>query len=281
MGRDYSDIILRFFRDDVKGILITGADGQVLYTDEKADRIYREAANWKAACPPPRAGQRGEAWDLPYLGGRGYMVTTSSFSGEEGTGQIHFIMDSSVYMELFRDMSAYSRTLKEEKDRDGLTGLNNKGKLMEMKQSLFKRQEAIAVFCMDLNFLKRTNDTLGHEAGDKLILKAAESLRRIEARNVMPFRVGGDEFIVVALHVRPEEAEALKEKWAEGLAELNRKDDGPECVIACGMACGGKGCDFDELFARADALMYEDKKAIKARRAAEDAAAGISYSADR
>lgn len=166
-------------------------------------------------------------------------------------------------MQLFRDMGDYSRTLKDEKEHDGLTGLYNKGKFLALKESLFRKQKSIAVFNMDVNDLKYMNDTFGHEAGDKLIAKAAESLKKIEARNVMPFRVGGDEFLVVALHLSREEAEKLRDAWEAGLMALNRREDGVSCVVACGMAWGDGSDSFDALMARADERMYQDKLAKK------------------
>lgn len=253
--------ILRFFRDDVGGIMITGENGEVLFTDEKAAFVQREKTNWKAACPPARPDQRGETWDLLNSdSGRTYMVTTSTFTENGKQKQIHHLADTSLYMGMYRDISDYSRKLRTEKEYDRMTGLYNKGKFMEMNKHLFRTQETIAVFNMDVNNLKQVNDTLGHEAGDRLIRKAAESLKRIAARNVLPFRVGGDEFVVVAIHVSREEAEKIREKWEEGLAELNRQDDGIRCTVACGFAYGEPGFDPDEVFARADRLMYEDKK---------------------
>ena len=133
-----------------------------------------------------------------------------------------------------------------------------------MKQSLFCRQKAIAVFNMDVNNLKYMNDNFGHEAGDKLIRKAAESMKRIQARNVMPFRVGGDEFVIVALHVDRAGAERLRETWEAALAELNRQEDGVPCVIACGLAYAEGDYDLEAVLAEADKRMYEDKKAKKA-----------------
>lgn len=258
------DVLLRFFRDDVGGILIVNDRGETLYRDSRAEAILRATPHWEAACPPPRADQRGEVWDLP--GGRGgkpHMVVSSTFVDGDEVLQAHHFSDNSVYMALFRDINDYSRELKAEKERDELTGLYNKGKLMELKRGLFSRQEVIAVYNMDLNYLKRTNDTLGHEAGDQLLRKAAESLRNIEARNVMAFRVGGDEFVVVALHLSRQEAEALKQTWEDGLAQLNQRDDGVTCVVACGMAYGEKGYDLEAVMAEADARMYEDKRAKK------------------
>ena len=265
IGNEVDQAILRFFRDDVGGIRITDANGAVIYEDEKTAFIGRGKTNWAVACPPAREGQRGEAWDLLRSeNGKTYMVITSAFLDAGEQFQIHHLVDTSLYMDLYRGITDYSKSLKTEKDHDGLTGLYNKGKFMELKKTLFQRQDAIAVFNMDVNNLKHMNDTYGHDAGDKLIKKAAESLKRIEKRNVMPFRVGGDEFIVVAIHVTRQEAEHIRRDWEDGLKALNQADDGIECVIACGFAFGEKGYDLEELLAKADRLMYEDKKARKA-----------------
>ena len=134
---------------------------------------------------------------------------------------------------------------------------------MEMKRTLFRNQDAIAIFNMDVNNLKQVNDTLGHEAGDRLIRKAAESLKRIEARNVIPFRTGGDEFVLAAIHVDKAGAEKIRQAWEKALAELNEAEDGVPCTVACGFAFGEKGYDLEEILARADQAMYEDKKRKK------------------
>ena len=264
MDKQYGDMLLRFFLEDVGGNLITDENGSVLYEDARARAIRRDRTNWAAACPPPREGQRGERWDLlDKDSAQSYLAVTTTVRWEGNLLQLHHLADSSDYMQLFRDMGDYSRTLKDEKEHDGLTGLYNKGKFLALKESLFRKQKSIAVFNMDVNDLKYMNDTFGHEAGDKLIAKAAESLKKIEARNVMPFRVGGDEFLVVALHLNREEAEQLRAAWEAGLMELNRREDGVSCVVACGMAWGDGSDSFDALMARADERMYQDKLAKK------------------
>ena len=261
---DAEETILRFFRDDIGGILITDETGEVLYDDDITSFVKKEKTSWRNACPAPREGQKAEKWDFMHAGsGKAYMVISSTVRDEDGLIQIHLLVDTSVYMSLYRDISEYSRWLRTEKDHDGMTGLYNKNKFMAMTKTLFRNQEAIAVFNMDVNDLKHTNDTFGHEAGDRLIRKAAESLKMIEARNVMPFRVGGDEFIVVAIHVSRQEAEQILRNWREALDSLNRRKDGIHCEIACGFAFGEKGYDLEEVFAEADRRMYEDKKARK------------------
>lgn len=261
---DYNETLLRFFRDDVGGILITDMFGEILYSDPLSDAIMKEKNNWAAACPPPNPSQKAESWDLLCQdSGKTYMVITSTIQEEDRTMQIHHLVDSSLYMEMYRYLSEYSKFLKESGDHDGLTGLYNRRKFNSMAESLFKKQPAVAVYNMDVNFLKQTNDSLGHEAGDQLLLKAAESLKRIEARNIIPFRVGGDEFVVVALHVNREQAEQILQRWKDALADLNRRDDGIRCDIACGFVYAEKEFVFEDVIAQADQLMYEDKKEKK------------------
>ncbi len=259
-----NEAILRFFRDDVGGILITDSAGNILYSDEQTAFVREDCTGWKAACPPPAPGQKKEIWDfMCSRNGRSYMVTTSAFSDADGLKQIHFLADTSHYTGLFRDITDYSKYLQVQKDHDAHTGLFSKARYLEMKRNVFAKQETVAVFNFDINNLKQTNDRLGHAAGDRLIRKAAESLKRIEARNIIPFRVGGDEFLVVAIHVTREEAEAILRRWQEGLAELNRLPDGVHCAVACGFAYGEKGFDLEEVLALAYRRMYEDKKALK------------------
>ncbi len=255
--------ILRFFREDIGGILITDDKGNILYHDEKTDFVRDGKTNWKAVCPAPAEGQKAETWDLMNSDtGKSFMVTTSTFE-DDGIKQIHHLVDTSVYTGLYRDMSDYSRILQNERDRDRLTGLFNKGKFMELKRTLFRKQDTIAVFNMDVNNLKQMNDNYGHDAGDRLIRKAAESLKKIENRNVMAFRTGGDEFMAVALHVSREGAEDIHREWEKGLEELNSEKDGIECIIACGFAYGEKEYNLEDIFRQADERMYEDKKAKK------------------
>ena len=262
----YANLILRFFQEDIGGILLTDADGNILYSDSRSEFVLKERTNWKAACPSAYSGQRAEVWDLLRSEkGKTYMAVTSAYEEEGSLIQIHELVDTSLYMGMYRDITEYSRMLKTEKDHDRLTGLYNKGKFMELQRTLFSRQETIAVFNMDVNNLKRVNDTMGHEAGDRLIQKAAKSLKAIEARNVMPFRVGGDEFVVIAIHVTWEDAERIRQRWEQALAELNRQEDSDPCVIACGFAFGEKGYRLEEVLALADQRMYVDKKEKKNR----------------
>lgn len=148
-------------------------------------------------------------------------------------------------------------------EHDHLTGLYNKGKYLEMIETEYPTKKSIAVFNFDVNNLKKLNDTKGHEEGDKLIIKAANSIRKLTDKKIHGYRMGGDEFLMVAYDISEVDADELKTRWENELTRLNSLDDGIECIMAVGV-CYGSGENMDEVCKKADQLMYEDKKKKKA-----------------
>ena len=175
----------------------------------------------------------------------------------------------------FRDASVYNvirlyienGLLREEiiftSEHDMLTGLFNKGKFLAMKENDFGHPRHIFIFNLDVNNLKTVNDTEGHEAGDRLIVQAARSIHAVTGDEVMGFRMGGDEFMLVALNCDEEQGRMIHVHWCEALAKINETAE-KRCVIACGYACGTGDYDLDELLAEADSRMYENKQQLKA-----------------
>lgn len=153
-----------------------------------------------------------------------------------------------------------------ESEHDRLTGLYNKGKYLSMVEQDFPNMDSLAIFNFDVNDLKVMNDTYGHEAGDNLLIKAANSIRKVVDNKTFGFRMGGDEFLMVATNVTEDEVKQLRERWEEELVRLNELDDGIHCVIALGVAYSKAPYDFSELSKQADNLMYEDKKLKKGGR---------------
>lgn len=150
-----------------------------------------------------------------------------------------------------------------ESEHDQLTGLYNKGKYLAMMESTYQNMDSIGIFNMDVNYLKQMNDTYGHEAGDKLLIKAADSIRKVTTDMVHGYRMGGDEYLMIACNCKESDVADIKARWEQALEELNRKDDGINCIIAIGTVYGSKGYDFAALMKQADELMYQDKVAKK------------------
>ena len=170
---------------------------------------------------------------------------------------IHNVISLFIENSIMRDRIIF------ESEHDKLTGLYNKGKYMSMVSQCFGRPETIAVFNFDVNNLKSINDNCGHEMGDRLIVKAAQSIAAVTSGNVMGFRVGGDEYVMVALGVTREQAEDLRRKWENALEKSNAADDGLFCAMACGIAFGQGSYEYKELSDQADSLMYASKKQMK------------------
>lgn len=164
---------------------------------------------------------------------------------------------------LYIENSMMREKLIYDSEHDGLTGMYNKGKYLAMLDAEYQNLDSIGIFNFDVNNLKKMNDTYGHEAGDKLIIKGADSIRKVTSSSVHGYRMGGDEFLMIACNVSEAQVWQLKERWETELARLNTLEDGIECVIAAGVVYGGKGYDFSALMKEADELMYEDKKKKK------------------
>lgn len=176
------------------------------------------------------------------------------------------LMKENVLMcviKLFVENGLMKDKLLYDSEHDRLTGLYNKGKFLDMQETEYTKLESIGIFNLDVNNLKVMNDKYGHEAGDKLIIKAANSIRKVTNNKVHGYRMGGDEFLIVACNVTKDEVESIRERWEKELARLNSADDGIHCVIAAGVVYGEKDYDLGSLMKDADALMYEDKKSKK------------------
>ena len=84
---------------------------------------------------------------------------------------------------------------------DPLTGISNRHAYIEELQKLTEAEELpdnLVIYSIDINGLKKTNDTLGHSAGDELICGAADCITTIFDKYGKTYRTGGDEFIVIA-----------------------------------------------------------------------------------
>ena len=174
-------------------------------------------------------------------------------------------MDISIYnvISLFIENSILRDKIVYESEHDRLTGLYNKGKYMALKKSEFGSPLTISIFNFDVNNLKKINDTYGHEYGDLLIVKAARSIAAVCSDRVFGFRMGGDEYVMVATELTPAEDRELYERWQAALDRLNGEDKNLFCSMACGHVFASGDYEYDELYARADQLMYQNKTELK------------------
>lgn len=150
---------------------------------------------------------------------------------------------------------------------DVMTGLYNRAYFEETVQNLEHAQKIpVSVIVIDLNYLKRTNDTLGHQAGDKLIRRVAEVLTAAFNSNHIAARIGGDEFAVI-LPGKDEADVAEFLKQIQALVDINNKYyREPILSLSCGAATSKPGMYLAKVIQLADDAMYNSKAEHHRRR---------------
>ena len=145
---------------------------------------------------------------------------------------------------------------------DSLTGLFNYTAFKYMKSRWPERTDWTYIV-MDVNWLKQTNDQYGHRAGDELLCCAARCIREAFYRAEDCFRIGGDEFAVIATAADEDAVKAAVEKLRNLCAEWDAKEEYPVSIAVGHAMQAGRTMTADELFMEADAAMYRNKAEIK------------------
>lgn len=162
--------------------------------------------------------------------------------------------------------SAQQRLLERMAYMDELTGLSNRRRCEETLLDLKQRAIPYAVLSLDMNFLKKVNDSLGHEKGDALLKRFAEMLMEVYGLHGTVGRMGGDEFIVILPEVTREDAENLISHMKATMLRMNVNTTQLKLSTAYGLAMSdevGKDQDAHAAYRLADERMYENKRQSK------------------
>ena len=140
---------------------------------------------------------------------------------------------------------------------DALTGVHNRHAMSKRVREMAQSAEIVpyGVINIDLNGLKRVNDTQGHEAGDALLVRAAALLQKTFHLEDL-FRTGGDEFVVIQRGVS-------EQKFEEQVRRLRQSVEAQDEVSFAMGHFWSNGLDDTTYSLRiADERMYENKKAF-------------------
>lgn len=148
---------------------------------------------------------------------------------------------------------------------DKMTGCFNRSAFIVDTDPYAVEPDDYVVAVLDLNNLKKCNDTLGHERGDRYIKDSAKIILGTFGKLGSCYRMGGDEFYCLIPKgglSACKEQKAIMDKMVE---EYNAKSTDIRMGIACGYARYDKRMDYDlnATAKRADALMYKNKQAMK------------------
>lgn len=161
--------------------------------------------------------------------------------------------------------------IKQQRDQlmiDALSGVSSRHAYMKELEKLSKLAavpDDLAAFTVDINGLKAVNDTLGHEAGDELIVGAARCIEKVIGEAGQCFRTGGDEFVVLA-RMEKEQAEAVL-RQLERETCLWQGKTAKQLSLSAGyaLACDHPGFTTEKLVKEADQAMYAAKAAYYRR----------------
>lgn len=231
-------------------LLKSGRHGAAFYTEMWA--ALEQRGHWD-----------GEIWDRRKNGDI-YVawLSIARIDGAEGAGH---------YLAVFHDITKRKEAeelLRYKAHHDALTDLPNRELFNDRLHSVLNQakryRRGFAVLLADLDHFKEVNDTLGHAAGDQLLVEAASRLVSCVRESDTVARLGGDEFAIILSEMSVEsEAEQIAERAVRLLAEPFYLDAGtPRVSCSIGIAFYPQhGQDSDQLLRNADIAMYAAKGA--------------------
>jgi diguanylate cyclase (GGDEF)-like protein/PAS domain S-box-containing protein len=175
-----------------------------------------------------------------------------------------------LYTALVADISdrkAMIQHLRDMAEHDDLTGLYNRSfflhELERVVERVRRNHHACILLYIDLDNFKYVNDTLGHLAGDRLLVEVSQLLRARARRGDLLARLGGDEFTMLLYDTPPEEALSLADTFRRALSELRFWQGTQQVDLACSI--GAAVIDSDsrsaqEILSRADFACHLAKR---------------------
>jgi len=150
---------------------------------------------------------------------------------------------------------------------DELTGLYNRRGFFTLAEEFLKldkrQKKGVFLLYADLDHLKSINDTLGHQEGDLALIDVAHILKATYRESDVIARIGGDEWVVLPVGTTGDNIEKITDRLQTNIRHHNAtKKRNYTLSVSVGIAWydPGNPCSIDELIARADREMYEQKR---------------------
>ena len=211
-----------------------------LETDSPDYRILKDQGiESLAAAPLKKNGQI-----IGFLGVDNPMESTGDLSLLRSV--CSFVLEEMERRRLIQNLELFSYT-------DLLTGLQNRNSYIKMLDRLSHQTlRSLGVIYIDINGMKKINDSNGHKYGDRVIKKVADILKsRVENS---AYRVGGDEFTVICADIGKQDFQTLTEKLIRDF------DRNKEYDVSIGHTWKEGNVSADEEILKADDLMYAEKQ---------------------
>ncbi len=162
-------------------------------------------------------------------------------------------------------IAEWTAALRESSERDGLSGLRNRGSFEHSMRILLPRAQAegqkLSLVVADIDHFKQVNDIWGHQAGDQAISGIGELIGTMADDRDIAARIGGEEFCIALWNCENGRAHRFAERARQAFAGLehSRLSDNIRLTASFGVATARDGESYEQLFARADAALYKAK----------------------
>lgn len=122
-----------------------------------------------------------------------------------------------------------------------MTDIFNRSKFEEDVQNVYPKCQTLGIILFDINFLKITNDSLGHMYGDEMIIDTAKSIKISLKDNQYAYRIGGDEFVVIIPNCINKDCLNFIETWEKNFDVINSNNKELYYSVAYGYGFGNVG----------------------------------------
>jgi diguanylate cyclase (GGDEF)-like protein len=157
--------------------------------------------------------------------------------------------------------------LQRQANLDGLTQINNRRSFDEALEKHCHQEKTVSLLLIDIDYFKQYNDTYGHQAGDRCLIRVAQALVRVARRSDdVVARYGGEEFAIILPHTDPEGAMQIAELLQKEIQKLKIHHSqslvSSEVTVSVGIATSTseQQLSTSTLIRKADQALYNAKQ---------------------
>ena len=175
----------------------------------------------------------------------------------EGAREIRYL--AGAYNVILDETNRNKEKLSYDASHDILTGVYNRSAFNAIRKE--HDEEDLCIILADVDYFKNINDTHGHAVGDKILQKVAGLLVKAFRSEDSICRIGGDEFVIIMVHVNSSLRGLVSEKLEGINYQLNNPDDDlPPVSLSIGIAFGDRENPEGDIYNDADKALYKVKE---------------------